>query len=56
MLTEFKVYFEAETYTGSQTIMFGELENYKEKCREYGQSITKIEFLVDGRVVKVKRF
>lgn len=55
MLTEFRVYFETETYTGNALVMFGELESYKLKCKEYGQQITKIEFLVNGEVIKTKK-
>ncbi|MBR4419388.1 MAG: hypothetical protein IKT32_00755 [Clostridia bacterium] len=54
MLTEFRVYFETEIYTGNETIQFGMLEAYKAKCKEYNQTITKIEFLVDGVVIKTK--
>lgn len=50
------VHYETEYHVGFESIEYGELTSFKRMCKEQGYKITAIEYLVNGRVVDIKRF
>ena len=56
MARTYTVHYETESHVGFVSIGYGELTELKKMCKERGHKITKIEYLVDGRVVKIKKF
>lgn len=52
----YTVHYETESHIGFKTIQHGELTKLKRMCKERGHKITKIEYLVDGKVVNIKKF
>ena len=55
MKRSYTVHYETESHIGFASIEYGELTELKKMCKERGHKITKIEYLVDGRVVKIKK-
>lgn len=56
MKRSYTVHYETESHIGFRTIPYGGLTELKKMCKERGHKITMIEYIVDGKVVKVKRF
>ena len=56
MTRSYVVHYETESHIGFVSVAYGELGKLKKMCKERGHKITSIEYLVGGRVVRVKRF
>ena len=56
MARSYVVYYETESHIGFTSVQYGEMGELKKMCRERGHKITAIEYLVDGKVIRVKRF
>ncbi|MBR4419390.1 MAG: hypothetical protein IKT32_00765, partial [Clostridia bacterium] len=52
----YTVYYETESHRGQMSIKYGELAALQRMCKERGHKIYKIEYLVDGKVIKIRRF
>jgi hypothetical protein len=52
----YTVHYETESHIGFTTIPYGELTALKRMCKERGHKITKVEYIVNGKVVKVKKY
>lgn len=52
----YTVHYETESHIGFTSIRYGELTELKKICKERGHKITKVEYLVNGKVVKVKKY
>lgn len=56
MKRTYVVHYETESHIGFETIQYGELTALKRMCKERGHKITAIEYLVNGKVVEIKKF
>ena len=56
MKRSYTVHYETESHIGFCSIPYGELTELKKQCKERGHKITMIEYIVNGKVVRIKKF
>ena len=50
------VHYETESHIGFETVPYGQLTELRKMCKERNHKIIAVEYIVNGKVVRIKKY